>query len=457
MAATTELFDPVARTFADAAPMTMPRSGHSATALPDGRVLLVGGSRPETGVSVAGAELYDPTTGRSSATGSMLTERRSPSAALLDDGRVMVAGGENAYGIARSAEIYDPATGTFQLAASALGGLTGPALRLSDGRVLVEGLQSEVFDPAGSTPIASPPIRTDHAFVPTGEGAQHRSMHTATRLRDGRVLIAGGDEPVDGVLASAEIYDPRTGTSLPTGSMAVPRSGHTAIMLHDGRVLIAGWGGGQDAPVLEIYDPRTGRFSDAGSIPTGHRLGPEPITAVQLASGRIIIFGQIGTGSMAYELDPDQRLATAIGDVYGCTGLHEAVVLADDRVLALCSAGQERQAASLFDTGSGKSVRLVVPFFDGPVLHGSAGRWSCPVREWLRLDEPERVRPGDEPGRRRRRPSSHSRRSRVAVVRRSADDAPCRWTSPHHRWFRCGDLGSCDGRSEDDPRADGRA
>jgi hypothetical protein len=113
----------------------------------------------------------------------------------------------------------------------------------------------------------------------------------------------------------------------------------------------------------------TGRFSDTGLIPIPDRkgLGRGPITAVQLPGGRIVVFGSVGAGTMAYGLDPGQHRATAIGDVYGCGGLHEAVALADGRVVVLCDSGQEMQSANIFDPDTGKRLQLAVPFAEGPV------------------------------------------------------------------------------------------
>ena len=120
-----------------------------------------------------------------------------------------------------------------------------------------------------------------------------RAGKTATLLRDGRVLVTGGyncaKAGADGIWASAELYDPVTGTFSPTGSMGTPRENHTATLLADGRVLIAGGLSGPSpaassavtlasyrtvetsASVLataEVYDPATGAFGKTGSMST---------------------------------------------------------------------------------------------------------------------------------------------------------------------------------------------
>jgi len=199
--------------------MTVGRQGHTATLLPDGRVLVAGGCLDNPcpqGVAFASAELYDPGTGSWSATGSMSVGRLFHTATPLMDGRVLVFGGSGGFGGASSgelasAEIYDPKTGTWSPTGStSVGSFGGLATRLLDGRVLVTGggagaTRAELYDPTTGT------------WSPTGSSSTF--FNTATLLPDGRVLVAGGG--ANGT--SAELYDPTTGTWSPTGSTRSPR------------------------------------------------------------------------------------------------------------------------------------------------------------------------------------------------------------------------------------------
>ena len=87
-----------------------------------------------------------------------------------------------------------------------------------------------------------------------------RVFHTATLLNNGKVLVAGGHD------ASAEIFDPTSGTFAATGSMSVGRDSHTATLLANGKVLIAG-GENVSGPLAttELYDPNTGPLPPRGA------------------------------------------------------------------------------------------------------------------------------------------------------------------------------------------------
>src|SRR6266576_103918 len=85
------------------APLAVPRTGHAATVLADGRVLITGG-RDSAGIIVATAEVFDPATETSTAVGALVTARVSHTATLLPNGRVLVAGGTSATGPLSSAE-----------------------------------------------------------------------------------------------------------------------------------------------------------------------------------------------------------------------------------------------------------------------------------------------------------------------------------------------------------------
>ena len=312
-------------TWAPTGALTTARHSHTATLLPDGRVLVAGGSVGWGGV-LSSTELYDPASGAWTATGSMATARSSHTATLLPDGRVLVAG-LGAGG--PSTELYDPATGAWTT--------TGPmdvsrydhtATLLPDGRVLVAGgsvggdnalSSAELYDPASGT------------WTPTGAMTTARARHTATLLPDGRVLVAFGGP---GYIFSAEIYDPETGSWRSTGSMTTARRCHTATLLPDGRVLVAG-GLGNNSQALTsaaIYDPEDGSWTETGSMATPRA----DFSATLLPDGRVLVEGGQGAWNVHFSAelyDPASGAWTPTGSLTAARFSHTATLLSDGRVL----------------------------------------------------------------------------------------------------------------------------
>lgn len=274
--------------------MAEPRTMHTATLLSDGTVLVAGGeSDPCAGgcPGLASAELYDPDSSTWRATGSMTTTRYQHTATRLLDGSVLATGGftRAADGVQGSAELYDHASGAWRAtAAMSTPRVNHTATLLPDGRVLVVGgaascstgcrglASAELYDPATGS------------WQPTGSLGTARFNHTATLLPDGRVLVAGGaSAPIDW-LASAELYDPATGTWQPTGSMAAARNGHTDALLSGGTVVVVGGVDEREVVQTERYDPATGSWRTTGNPTFSRGFGH---TTTVLRRGNVLVAG----------------------------------------------------------------------------------------------------------------------------------------------------------------------
>jgi Kelch motif len=214
-------------------------------------------------------------------TGQMTVARFDHAAVLLPTGRVLIVGGLARNGIAQpSAELFDPTTGRFTA--------TGKPL------------------------------------------AQHGWGVTATLLGDGKVLVAGGgsfgcDSPCS--TASAELYDPATGTFALTGKMTVPRAEARTVLLRTGDVLLVGGTPVTETnPVLsaELYHPSTGTFTLLGAT---HLTDATQITL--LNDGRALVVSSTGTDYY----DPSTQRFTSTGTMTVPRGKFGGALLPDGRVL----------------------------------------------------------------------------------------------------------------------------
>jgi hypothetical protein len=313
---------------------TLVRISHTATLLPDGKVLIVGGSGffGTEPFSLKEAELFNPATETFSATGSLSVARARHTATLLNNGTVLIAGGLNEGGGSdRTAEIYDPATGSFtRVGDMAMGRTQHTASLLGDGRVLIAGgfvdgkdfglptRTAEIYDPASQT------------FSSVGDMPDAVASHTASVLLDGTVLVAGGLDNSCSTQTAVAIFDPASNSFSAGVSMPSSRMDHSATTLNDGRVLVAGglFVAGcfeyADYSTAVVFDPATSSYSS-------EKVMREPRwrhSATLLADGKVLV-----VGSTAELFDPATSSFAITGDPNVPSSDRRATRLADGRVL----------------------------------------------------------------------------------------------------------------------------
>ncbi len=338
------------------------RAAHTATRMRDGTVLLAGGQTDFVQITDT-ADVFDPASDEFRAVGSRLIDPRAFHTSAELGGAVMLLGGFGgpiaAPSSLASTEIYDPSARAFR---------PGPpmleerdfirAINLADGRIFVMGglsygangaefsLDAEIYD-----------VARGEWRVTRSRPNQRRAGHTMTLLDDGRVLIVGGDPPGSPSGATAELFDPSGETftfttSPPTAGL---RSLHTATYLEGGAVLIADGGQGK----LELYDSTQERFFDAGGASFVRRTFA---TATRLPSNRVLIVG-------GFDKQGDNFIALSSMDLYlpdfSGTGTgrvvrtqvvleksrsqHTATALRDGRILF--AGGFTEEASNALNTG----------------------------------------------------------------------------------------------------------
>ena len=326
--ASCDLFDTATNTFSPTGSLHIARTHAAAVVLSDGSPLILGGIDDQgsnAGNYEPSGEIYDPAAGTFTVTGGMNALRVAYGSALLPDGRVLLAGGGSLVEAHDTAEVFDPETRHFVPTANNLRSVFSPcqAVTLNNGKVLIaDGDKDEpadLFDP--ETMRFSP---TPGAMVASPFCA------TATLLDDGTVLIAGGVDDNENAVATAQFYDPESGTFTATGAMTSPRLNHTATLLLNGEVLIAGGSGTSGVlDSAEIYDPKTMSFTALPNTMTSVRVGA---TANRLPGGRVLIAGgatPTASGVDTAELfDPETGTFTATaGKMNSTRSFHSAVTL----------------------------------------------------------------------------------------------------------------------------------
>lgn len=231
------------------------------------------------------------------------------------------------------------------------------ATRLLDGSVLIAGGMVAAGQPLTHAELYEP---QNERFIPTGSLNQRRVGHTSTLLEDGHLLIAGGWGR--GPLDSAELYDPAAGMFTLTGAMTTARGGSSATRLHDGRVLITGGSTlTEDATAsAEIYDPTTETFTVTDAM----MVARSAHSATLLADGRVLIAGggagdEISDSAELY--DPAAGVFISTGALFAPRYKHAAALLDDGRVLIAGGSNAEDwrgqySSAEIYDPATGSFV-----------------------------------------------------------------------------------------------------
>jgi N-acetylneuraminic acid mutarotase len=367
-------------TWSTVSSMAVPRADQTATLLPNGKVLVVGGrgllSMPsawgQPGSAIASAELYDPKTRRWSSAGTLSVPRFAHTATLLTNGKVLVVGGNSAVpnasfpdgaGALSSAELYDPQTNTWSLAAS-MGNARAfhTATLLGDGRVLVAGgvvvagggqssteypgsvlASAELYDPVADT------------WTPTAPMPLAATSQSATLLADHRVLVIGGidrflDYPIGSSppigVRTAELFDPSTNSWSLAPSMSYERISPSITLLPNDKVLVVG-DHGINENTAETFDPAAEQWSPVPKPAVG-RAGH---VAVLLHGGSVLVAGGLGETS-AELFDWHRNDWTSAGSLSRIRSGATATVLGDGEVLVTGGYGSGRIAwagAELYD------------------------------------------------------------------------------------------------------------
>ena len=414
------------------APLATSRFKHTANLLPNGKVLIVGGATytaaTNTYRDLAEAELYDPLSNTWSSAGKMATARYGHTSTLLPNGKVLVTGGTTTSGQTQG-EIYDPSSNSWttgDINAESLAYST--ATLLNNGNVLFVGGTLPLSDLADSSPPKLYDYKANNSnftavtntynqyyitnntstLLPDGTvlitgGSQNtgnnyyfgsiyaqvwlydpasdswkdstndssiqsmahaRALHSAVLLANGKVLVTGGQDVTSNyykAISSSELYDPVTRTwSRTVGDLNINRMSSTTTLLPDGTVLAVGGIGGaysESLKSVELYDPVTSKWTITAPLVTDR----EGHTATLLPNGNVLVVGGFryiytnGSGPLAStELyDPTMNSWSLAAPSNNGYAYFASCTLVDGKILVV---GRNKTMGELYDPGANSSV-----------------------------------------------------------------------------------------------------
>jgi N-acetylneuraminic acid mutarotase len=336
------------------------RAQHTTTILPNGQVLVVGGVKfggsGEVAVSIV--ETFDPVTEKWTAANSEVLATYAHTATLMPNGKVLVVGGYNDIeGYTTYAFLYDPATGFWaQTASLANARAEHTATLLPNGNVLITGGTNGQFSFLSSSELYNP---TTNKWSSVASLNVARGGHTATLLPNGKILVVGGvgSGKFGTVQSSVELYDPSANTWTAVAPVPIARSNHAASLLPNGKVLVAGGFGSSVLSDCELYDPSSNVWSEVGSLVTARYR----FSAALMPSGKVLATGGTdGTNALASaeQFDPASNLWTSAGSIANARYDHTTTVLANGKTLIV--AGEDDYnylaTAEVYDTQIGTST-----------------------------------------------------------------------------------------------------
>lgn len=336
-------------TWTPTGPMSVARMQGLPFLLPNGKVMLIGGS--DAALAGASTDIYDPANGTwAFGPPPPSTHPQLPGGARLLDGRVLITGGRYDSGITvASADIYDPSTHTWTAARAMNRSRVGHTLTLlEDGRVLAAGgYNSDTRDFDSSAEIYNP---ASDSWAFTGAMSNGRWLHTATRLTDGRVMVIGGEhytDPLGPHFRVTQIYSPVTGTWTAGPPLNAGRASHGVAMLPDGRLMVMGGISGWGTPYLKTTELFNGTAWQAGPPMAEGRLH---FPVVEMSDGSVLVSGGTSLNTNPQTVTAGVERYVPATNAWTSSGLmnaprrfHAMIELADGRVLV--AGGQDGTAA----------------------------------------------------------------------------------------------------------------